>query len=195
MRNVTVNVHCWRFTVFWNVFVVWRTAFIIDCVYTWNGCVLVALGNVTRTKKTTTKKHKQWWLVNSRGRSYWHTIYYNSCFLRHFRYIFCKKHSLGKINAFIGACTRKRDEWHFQGVKLIFNVNRTNLQIIFSVLSMRLVIPLRIFLLIWSATQTGVSGRARVSGVSPSLLIVSISAPLERNKLKWKHTKVTIVSF
>lgn len=57
---------------------------------------------------------------------------------------------------------------------------------ILSVRSMRLVIPLLSFLLIWSATHTGVSARARVSGVSPSRFIMSMSAPLDRNNLQEK---------
>lgn len=62
-----------------------------------------------------------------------------------------------------------------------------HLQMILSVRSMRLVIPLRSFLLIWSATHTGVSTRARLRGVSPSLFMMSMSAPLERNNLQEKR--------
>ncbi|TNN59738.1 hypothetical protein EYF80_030109 [Liparis tanakae] len=40
------------------------------------------------------------------------------------------------------------------------------------------------FLLIWSATHTGVSTRARLRGVSPSLFTMSMSAPLDRNNLQ-----------
>lgn len=65
--------------------------------------------------------------------------------------------------------------------------NNTNLQMIFSVRSIRLVIPLLSFLLIWRATHTGVSGRARLRGVSPSLFTTSMSAPLDRNNLQKKQ--------
>lgn len=58
---------------------------------------------------------------------------------------------------------------------------------ILSVRSMRLVIPLRSFLLIWSATHTGVSTRASERGVSPSLFMMSMSAPLDRNNLQRKE--------
>lgn len=66
------------------------------------------------------------------------------------------------------------------------------LQMILSVRMMRLVMPLFSFLLIWSATHTGVSGRARVTGVSPSRFMMSMSAPLDRNNLaKTKKKKET----
>lgn len=58
------------------------------------------------------------------------------------------------------------------------------LQMILSVRSIRLVIPLLSFLFIWSATHTGVSTRARLRGVSPSLFTMSMSAPLDRNNLQ-----------
>lgn len=70
-----------------------------------------------------------------------------------------------------------------------YPVNKTYLQMILSVRSMRLVIPLLSFLLIWRATHTGVSGRARLRGVSPSLFMMSMSAPLDRNNLKMKERK------
>lgn len=59
-----------------------------------------------------------------------------------------------------------------------------------SVRSMRLVIPLLSFLLIWRATHTGVSARARLRGVSPSLFMMSMSAPLDRNSLKTNHVSI-----
>lgn len=66
------------------------------------------------------------------------------------------------------------------------------LQMILSVRMMRLVMPLFSFLLIWSATHTGVSGRARVTGVSPSRFMISMSAPLDRNNLPKKKKKKEI---
>lgn len=66
----------------------------------------------------------------------------------------------------------------------------TYLQMILSVRMMRLVMPLFSFLLIWSATHTGVSGRARVTGVSPSRFMMSMSAPLDRNNLETKKLNV-----
>lgn len=74
-----------------------------------------------------------------------------------------------------------------------YPVNKTYLQMILSVRSMRLVIPLLSFLLIWRATHTGVSGRARLRGVSPSLFMMSMSAPLDRNNLKMKERKKHII--
>lgn len=65
----------------------------------------------------------------------------------------------------------------------------TYLQMILSVRMMRFVMPLFSFLLIWSATHTGVSGRARVTGVSPSRFMMSMSAPLDRNNLETKEMK------
>lgn len=74
-----------------------------------------------------------------------------------------------------------------------YPVNKAYLQMILSVRSMRLVIPLLSFLLIWRATHTGVSGRARLRGVSPSLFMMSMSAPLDRNNLKMKERKKHII--
>lgn len=69
------------------------------------------------------------------------------------------------------------------------STQNTYLQMILSVRSMRLVIPLRSFLLIWSDTHTGVSVRANVRGVSPSLFMMSMSAPLDRNNLHKTKTQ------
>lgn len=62
---------------------------------------------------------------------------------------------------------------------------------ILSVRCRRLDTPLRSFLLICRATHTGVSGRARLRGVSPSLFMMSMSAPLDRNSLesRWLDPK------
>lgn len=47
--DIAVYVHCWSFTVFWNIFVVWRTALVIHRIHTGDRYVLVALRNVTGT--------------------------------------------------------------------------------------------------------------------------------------------------
>lgn len=75
-------------------------------------------------------------------------------------------------------------------IKNLGKIPDTDLHMILSVRTTRLAIPLRNFLFIWSATQTGVSHRARERGVSPSLFIMSMSAPRERNKLKRKSDRL-----
>lgn len=132
MCDVAVYVHCWRFTVLWNILVVWRTALVVHCVHTGNGYVLVALSDVTATAAQVSRKPQ-----------------------------------------------RQTKQIH----RTWLERQNTDLQMILSVRIMRLVIPLRSFLLIWSATHTGVSVRAKVRGVSPSLFMMSISAPLDRNNL------------
>lgn len=64
----------------------------------------------------------------------------------------------------------------------------SDLQMILSVRTIRLAIPLLNFLFIWSATHTGESGRAKERGVSPSLFTTSISAPRDRNSLEERET-------
>lgn len=135
MCDITVYVHRWRFTVFWNIFVVWRTALLVHRIHTGNRYVLIALSNVATTKS-----------------------------------IKCNEAQGGEAGD-------------------VLSRRQTHLQMILSVRSKRLAIPLRSFLLICSETHTGVSARARVRGVSPSLFTMSMSAPLDRNKLRKENSE------